>query len=685
MNAIYLRRRLKVVIPAGSGGTPVHVIAALQKNIEGLGFLLSEEVCGQLERLSLPQMEGFYKDLIGGLHQMVGADREFRPMYPNFPAQVMEMSEARLYRNAIFHYCTNRLLPFSKRERKPLSVEGEPKVIGLGSREDLERIFTLLVSAKTVLSGQDKEDVVSFVCWYRDRIFPLLPDEIPGRENLAVLGAAILRETGMGRDWLSSKVKTATDVLRLAVAMSGGDVSLAEPAKFGSFKRTERKLLLSWIERCGNPAEDMLRWKGRWIRLGERLHPGEFAKRFPKTCVAFDVLRNDLPFETFNAAVERHLAARDGAAALALLESRPGELIRRLDHLLRTCKDAERLIVVFRKLAAKVATPPLLQAMTHFANRSASGGLRTFFPKGDVAKVQSIPDTLPALPAGSAEAIAGICVAALIERFSRLPSLGRCYLDPALVNYLVPFSQRSAGKALRTLVRGSRLPLPASRFLRFFLWWQNGSSRTDIDLSAALYCSDFFYVDVLSYYNLKNFGGCHSGDIVDAPEGAAEFIDLDVERTSALGVRYIVMSINSYTQQPYCDLPECFAGWMARSEANSGEIFEPRTLQDKVDIASRTRVCLPAVFDLEERCVIWADIALRGHPYWNNVENNQAGVSLMLRAIARMRKTTLHTLFRLHIAARGELVGARSEADRVFAVEEGLTPFNLDQIAADYL
>ncbi|WP_439621947.1 hypothetical protein [Gemmata sp.] len=26
------------------------------------------------------------------------------------------------------------------------------------------------------------------------------------------------------------------------------------------------------------------------------------------------------------------------------------------------------------------------------------------------------------------------------------------------------------------------------------------------------------------------------------------------------GVRYVVMCLNSFTNQPYCDLPECFAG-----------------------------------------------------------------------------------------------------------------------------
>ncbi len=128
---------------------------------------------------------------------------------------------------------------------------------------------------------------------------------------------------------------------------------------------------------------------------------------------------------------------------------------------------------------------------------------------------------------------------------------------------------------MRTLVRGSKVPLPDGNVVRFFLWWKNGTSRTDIDLSAVLYDAEFNYLDVVSYYNLKNFGGHHGGDIVDAPEGAAEFIDLDIERTRSGGVHYVVMSLNSFTEQPYCDLPECFAGWMSRKHANSGEIFEP--------------------------------------------------------------------------------------------------------------
>jgi hypothetical protein len=685
MNAIYLRRRLKVVLPAGTGVTGTPVIAALQKNLEGLGFILAPEVCEGLAKVPAEKIGSFYKGLVADLKEMVGEHKEFRPLYPNFPEEVMATSAAQLYWNAIIHYCTNRLLPVVKRERTPLLEETDLKIITLGTRDDFEAIFTRLASSKTSLSAEDKADMDWFIRQYRDDILRLLPDAVPVKENLAVIGAALLRNTVAGIEWLAPRVGTATDVLRIAVAMNDGDVSLAEPAKFGNFPRRQRALLLSWIERCSNATEDMLRWKGRWIRLGERLHPGDYASRFPRAFAAFAVLRNDEPFTTFNARVEQALEAGDGEAAVALLASRPGELTRRLDHLLRTAKRPDAVIEGFRKGAAQVASPLLLQAMTHFQQRDTPAGLRTFFPKGDVGKVQAIPDTLPPLPAGATSAVAGICEATLVDRFAKLPSLGACYLDPRLKDYLVPFSQRSAAKALRTLIRGSRLPLPECRVLRMFLWWRNGSSRTDIDLSAALYDGDFNYVSVLSYYNLKELGGCHSGDIVDAPDGAAEFIDIDVAKPLEKGVRYVVMSINSYTMQPYCDLPECFAGWMARNAPGSGEIFEARTVKDRVDIASNTRICLPAIFDLVEKRVIWADIALRNSPYWNNVQENLSGVSLMLRAILGLRKPTLFQLFSLHLAARGRPVGSVDEADTVFSVEQGITPFDFDRIVGEFL
>jgi hypothetical protein len=144
----------------------------------------------------------------------------------------------------------------------------------------------------------------------------------------AACSVAAVVYTTQGAALIRRFVATATDVLRLAVALSDGEVSLAEPAKFRRLSRAERRLLLELLEECPNRVEDMLRFVEPWKRLGERLHPGEYRARFPQSVAAFDVVRNDLPFATFRNRVEGALKVKDVPGALTLLEARPGELAR---------------------------------------------------------------------------------------------------------------------------------------------------------------------------------------------------------------------------------------------------------------------------------------------------------------------------------------------------------------------
>jgi len=57
----------------------------------------------------------------------------------------------------------------------------------------------------------------------------------------------------------------------------------------------------------------------------------------------------------------------------------------------------------------------------------------------------------------------------------------------------------------------------------------------------------------------------------------------------------------------------------------------------------------------------------------------------MLRSLTDLVKTDLHTLFSIHIRARGERVADRANADTIFAVHEGITPFDIPRIAAEFL
>src|SRR5262249_28822408 len=401
-----------------------------------------------------------------------------------------------------------------------------------------------------------------------------------------------------------------------------------------------------------------------WKRLGRELRPGDYKEKYPNTLKAFDVVRNDEPFETFNGKVEAALIRGDAPTIANLLSQRPGDFTRRLDHSLRAAgQDWRRVWEGFAGVAQKASTPVLLQAYAHFLHRNEGADHRAFFPKGAVSKVQVSEKALPHLDQEVTDHVIGTIRHTLIERFSALPSLGPVYIDGRLQQQFVPFAQRSASKTLRTIARGSRLAMPDSKVARFFVWWMEPKGqRTDIDLAAVLFDQDFKRLADLSYYNLKQWGCAHSGDVTSAPNGACEFIDADTDQLTEQGVRYVQMVIYSYTQQAFKDLPECFAGWMGRTAVQSGEVFEGRTVQDKIDIAGDTTVNVPLILDLNERQVIWADIALKSRGAINNSLRNEDNLAKMGKALANLRKPTLYDLFSMHATGRGSLTTKREEA-----------------------
>ena len=148
MNRIYLRRCRKVYVPAGAADCLGHV-AAIQRNIASLGFILKPALADRLRTLPVERLAPFYEELISNLRALVGADRVFKPFYPNFPAQVMEMSEAELYLNALVHYFTLQRPGPASKPRPALTELSELRPIDLGSPEELDQIFRQLVGSRT--------------------------------------------------------------------------------------------------------------------------------------------------------------------------------------------------------------------------------------------------------------------------------------------------------------------------------------------------------------------------------------------------------------------------------------------------------------------------------------------------------------------------------------------------------
>lgn len=690
-NSIYLRRKSKVFLEKGKNELAESYIFNLLKNIESLGYSLSTELIECVLSLSESKFKNFYKQLIHDLNEMKGSHVEYKPMYPNFPDQVIDASHEELYENSYWHYVGDwlgtRFLPdYEIKPREKLNDEIKLEIIELGSKEEFNAIFTNLLSAKSSISEQDRENLEWFIKNYNTGIFKYVPNEIPLKENAAFFIASLLNNKLEAEEQIKLHIKTAADVLRLAVALSDGDISLAENTKFISFSKKTRRLILRTLEDIGVITEDMLRYKNRWKRLGERLHPFEYKNRYPKCFEAFDVIRNNKPFETFNSKIEKAFATKDIESARNLLKTRAGEYARRLDHLIRLAVDANPILEDFKALAKQVSNPVLLQLRTHFLERNTKKNYRAFFPKGDIGKVHAIDWNLPEIEEEICQKVVQICEQSLIEKFAKYESLGKVYLDEKLKDYSIPFGLRSATKALKTIPKGSRIELPEGNILRFFMYWKDGSSRTDLDLSALALDTNNGYKMTIAYYNLKEETAYHSGDITSAPEGAAEFIDINIAKCLAQDIRYIMMSLNSYTKQAYSDLPICFAGFMMRQEANSGEVFEAQTVKNKFDITANTRIAIPMIFDLVERKVIWTDLALKDQPSSNNnVHNNLSSMALINEAMTSLVRPNLYDLFSLHIQAREEETLDIREANTIFAVDKGIKASDIEIILSEYL
>lgn len=712
---IILRRKNRVFIndddmlkslSAAAGEKNKQIVATMNKNIEVFGYTMSEALFDKLVHMKTKNREVVYDALVSGLKEITGADKVYNPMYPNFPESVMEKDDFELYFNAIVHYWSfGTLLPYEeKKERAPLFNTAKVKVLEAGSFDDLNDIFNNLCASKTSLSKGDVDDMIFIL----NSAKVTLPDEIPFKENTACI-CRLLVDTGIDTDGSLCRkyVKTATDVLRLVTAMSDGDVSLAENTKFRNLKRSERRIIMNLLAGCGNASDDMNRYARRWIRIGEKLHPGEFAKneRYTKIVQAFGVIRNDGKIQSFAGKVDAAIASGNADAVVSLLKKRPGEFARRIDFLLRTFdKDADRKTVImgFASVAKDVSSTVLLQVREHFINKlDGSDDMRVFFPKGNLARSYYIKnDKAETIPEDAMIMVIAVCENALVNIYGSRAFLGKVYIDKALRNYTVPFSLRSAGKTMTAVSRGSRIAIDDSvKIIRPFIWWTNTKDDIiDVDLSVAVFADDWNCLEHVSYSNLKSsrFGICHSGDITNGGpvdgEGVAEFIDLDIDKVLSAGARYAVFNVYNFSNECFSKMDHAAFGFMTRSDMKSGEIFEPSTVKQRIDLASATTTCIPVIFDLKERVFIWCDMALtadhvRAGYGGINVESNLPSVVVTCKAMVDVKKPNLYDLLMFNVKARGIITANPDEADIRFGLDDNcdVKPSDIDVIVGKYL
>jgi len=685
----------KVRIGGGTGETPARFVEILNSEVATMGFTLSGDLMAALAALDPDTFAIERQRLLEVLVKLSGKDADYIRLFSGFPYSVPDQHAYFLERviGAIkaavgfrskmstmlscghvidmqqfdldaFGACP--ICQFSVAELRSPSGQRYNyrqltplKSLGYLSSTDAVARADALLARPSSLSAMEK-------AWLLDMIAEGAPLSVP---------AAVFRETLPfvyvmgGVEAVRPHLKSATDILRIAALVSApdADLSLKTPVKF-RLSTAHGAKLLGMLETLGNLEEDLLRHRERWLRFAEHVHVGtaRHRARYPKVAAAFDVLRNaPKTIITFNRTVEKGLRAGNlSADMLTTLSRRPGEMMRRLDHLLRSGASPDAVLAVVRKVLPGVSTQRLFELHKYFGARNAMP-LRIFLPKGAENRMQVEPDRRPSIDQDVIDAAMTMLRAELIGRLRALPAMGTTYVDPRLKEHMVPFNRRGDSATLSPVTKGSRYAFQGD-VVRLFVYW---IGHIDVDLSILMYDERLAEKGHVAFTNTQ-FPGCvHSGDIQDAPEGASEFIDFDIASLTAQDIRYVAATVHSFRGQKFAQFP-CFAGFMQRDALRSGAVYEPQSVAVKFDLASPNTSHMPLVFDLVERKVIFTDISA-GNRRHGAVIGEIDKHRTLLESVLSLgdRKPTLYDVVSAHAEARGRLVDEPSGAEHVYSME----------------
>ena len=682
----------------------------LMLKCEQLGFSFETKMINVVSHASKQEMKDFW-DWFKPLANKIYKGSKYEPMYPNFPEQVIEASDYELCMNALIHYAGDalgiRLLPeYQKDKRKKLKENVEPMQMKFGVVADLPNMLKNYLEANTSLSEQSKEIVTKLFKYLetenKEQLNSLVKEaNIAQKETLAFMGKEVINSSLNFNECMVDKFKTPTDLLRLSAALNDGDVSLVLDTKVKGMSRAMRKAFLGKLESLLTEKdstqfeENMFTYREQWVKLAHAMHVGEFKNKVPKTYEVIQKLRENNKEHTFTFNVQKALDANDMEKTVNLLKTRPGVFGRMLGKVVSSAKDTNLVINEFGNVSKDISTPVLLQIHAKYKYDNQDNK-KIILPKGGIGKsFVKKEGNIIKLKDEDAAKIVKTVENTLLNRFSQGESLGNVYIDENLKLQNVPFAQRVASKALKTVPKGSRFNKEEEdkNIIRFFIWWNQKSEvndyakRVDIDLSIAVYDKDYNLLKQCAYYALDSGYMTHSGDITSAPNGAAEYIDVNIKGLvkDVPGAAFVAPVINSFTGQSYCDVPECYAGWMEREHLQKGEIFEPSTVKNKVDIASNQKQVMLVIYDIENKQYIWADQPIKNVGVYNNLAGNKSSVAYAIEAIVEMKKPNLYDLFEMHANARGKIVNDINKADTVFSIKEGITPYDFEVIAAKFM
>ena len=111
LQELLLLKKHKVLIPETTI-TPrpyenIRLLMTFQMELLQLGYIMDQRLYDTLRNMNIDTLNAILKQTIDVLMEQKGANRTYTLLYPNFPREVMELSDMELMLNAYIHYWSN--------------------------------------------------------------------------------------------------------------------------------------------------------------------------------------------------------------------------------------------------------------------------------------------------------------------------------------------------------------------------------------------------------------------------------------------------------------------------------------------------------------------------------------------------------------------------------------------------
>ena len=289
-----------------------------------------------------------------------------------------------------------------------------------------------------------------------------------------------------------------------------------------------------------------------------------------------------------------------------------GAVLRNLNYIISRCKTEDNIRYVLDNIDSH-NTLLLMQLYLQYLRYGDGRKQRSFsYAKFGLLKQhyetsEEIARRKSHLSHDKVELLKGLIYKMLVDNLAN--KIGKVYIDPDMARYALPLQENTAQSGFGVLTKGSRLHIDDMHKIRGFTYWERVN---DIDLSV-IGLDEYGKQYEFSWRTMANKQSAaitYSGDVTSGYHGGSEYFDVDIDlfRKEYPDTRYLVFCDNVYSCLNF-DQCYCKAGYMIRDKDDSGEVFEPKTVESSFVVNSKSTFCFLFAIDLLENEFVWLNCA----------------------------------------------------------------------------